>query len=273
MKLDAALLGALVELVEALALGAHVHEEDLGLGLGHVVDGEHRLLVGEHAADARAVLVFLVARADALDEGDARRVPAVGRPLDVAHGRARGAQHALVLEGAEDVRVAAVAVLARLARVVEVEAGRHDDGADRDLELLVALVVQQGARAAGAHALEALGADRAVEAALGLGDRLLLGEAGVDLVPGDLAGGAGQLGHGQARHDLGLGQRLVVGLGLVHEVGPDRHELLAAQVVVDAARRAPAGGDRLDRRPRRARGGVAAGEHAGAARGVGLLVG
>ena len=73
MKLTPALEGALVEGVEALALGAHVHEEDLGLGLGHVVDGQHRLLVGEHAADAGAVLVLLVARADALDEGDALR--------------------------------------------------------------------------------------------------------------------------------------------------------------------------------------------------------
>ena len=77
MKLDALVEGALVEGVEALALGAHVHEEDGGLAVGLVVDGEHRLLVGEHAADAGAVLVLLVARADALDEGDLLGVRAV----------------------------------------------------------------------------------------------------------------------------------------------------------------------------------------------------
>ncbi len=98
----------------------------------------------------------------------------VGRAFDFADRRARGAEHALVLEGAEDVRVAAVPVFARRAGVVQVEARRQDDGADLDFGLTVALVVQQGARAAGAHALHALGADRAVEAAPGLGDRLFL---------------------------------------------------------------------------------------------------
>ena len=53
----------------------------VGLAVGLVVDGEHRLLVGEHAADAGAVLVLLVARADALDEGDLLGVRAVGGAL------------------------------------------------------------------------------------------------------------------------------------------------------------------------------------------------
>src|SRR5664280_1126523 len=263
--------GALVEGVEALALGAHVHQEDRRLGVGLVVDGEHRLLVGEHATDAGAVLVLLVARAHALDEGDFLGVRPVGRALDLAHRGAAGAEGALVLERREHIGVAPVAVLAFVSGVVEVEAGRHDHGADLDVQLLVALAVQQGAGAAGAHALHALGADGAVEAALGLGHGLLLGEAAVDLVPGDLARRARQVRHRHARHDRGPGEHVVLGLSLVHRVALDGEEVLAAQEVVDAARRATPRGDGLDGRPRGAGRGVAAGEHAllaGAERGL-----
>ena len=110
--LHAAVEGALVEGVEALAHGAHVHEQDLALGPGKVILREHGLLGRVHAADAGAVVVLLVARADALDEGDALRVGFVGRAQHVADGRTRGGEHALVLERREHVRVAAVAVLA-----------------------------------------------------------------------------------------------------------------------------------------------------------------
>ena len=76
--LHAAVEGALVEGVEALAHGAHVHEKHLAVGAGQVVLSQHRLFGRVHAADARTVLVLLIAGADALDEGDALRVGFVG---------------------------------------------------------------------------------------------------------------------------------------------------------------------------------------------------
>ena len=272
-ELDALVEGALVEGVEALALGTHVHEEHGGFAVRLVVDGEHGLLVGVGAAHAGAVLVLLVARADALDEGDLLGVRAVAGALHGADGGAAGAQHALVLERREDVGVAAVAVLAVLAGVVEVVAGGHDHGADVVGVLGVTLVVEQGAGTAGTDALHALGADGAVEAALGLGHGLLGGEAGVDLVPGDLASRAGEVRHGQTRHDGGLLEDGVFGLGLGQLVVLYGEEVLAAQEVVDAARGAAARGDGLDGRPRAGSRAVAAGEHALGAGAEGGLVG
>jgi hypothetical protein len=217
-ELHALVEGALVESVEALALGAHVHEEDLGLALGHVVDGEHRLLVGEHAADAGAVLMLLVARAHALDEGDLLGVRSVRGALDVAGRGTGGAQHALVLERREHIGVALVAVFALGAGVVHVIPRCQHDGADVEVDLRVALAVQQGAGPAGAHALHALGADGALQAALGFGDGLFLRVAVAHFDPAAAALGAGLLGHLDARLRRDLGQGLVVGPGLIERV-------------------------------------------------------
>src|SRR5450756_815003 len=260
-ELHALVQGALVEGVEALALGAHVHEEDLGLALGHVVDGEHGLLVGVHAAHAGAVLVLLVARAHALDEGALLGVRPVGRALDVADRRAGGAQHALVLERREHVGVPLVAVLALGAGVVQVEARRQHDGAHVEVHLLVALAVQQGAGPAGAHALHALGADSALQAALGLGDGLCFGVALAHLDPVTAALGAVVHRHLGAWLRGGPGEDLVVWLSLGERIAPEAHELLAAQVVVDAGGALASGGDRLDGGQRAGGGHVAAGEH------------
>ncbi len=140
-------------------------------------------------------------------------------------------------------------------------ARRQHDGAHVEIDLGVALAVQQGAGPAGAHALHALGTDGALQAALGLGDRLLFGVAVAHLDPAAAAFGAGLLGHVHARLGGDLGQRLVVGPGFVQRVRPQRDELLAAQVVVDAGGALASGGDRLDGGQRAGGGHVAAGEH------------
>ena len=62
---------ALVELLVALAVGAHVDVELVDLGLGQVLLDEVRELERVHAADARAeLLVVLVAAADAVQDRD-----------------------------------------------------------------------------------------------------------------------------------------------------------------------------------------------------------
>ena len=195
---------------------------------------------------------------------------AVGGPLDLALVGTGRREHALVLQRREDVRVAAVAVLALVARVVQVEAGGQHDGAHLDLDLAVLFVVQERPRTAGPHALEALGADGAVEAALGLGDRLLHAEAGGDLVPRALARDAVEVRHDLAGHDLGSCEYLVFRTGLGLALVPDIEQLLAAQVVVDGAGGPSSGGHRLDRRPGAGGGRVAAGEHAVTTGRVGL---
>ena len=179
-------------------MGTDVHVEDVGLRGGDVVLGQHGLLGGVHAAEARAVGTAdgLVARAHALDEDHALGLLAVGRTLDVAFGGARGGQQAFVLQGGDDVGVLAAAVLLVDGPVHEVVTGGGHDAAHFLGDDLVLHVVLDGAGGAdlGAHAAFALGHLAAV---FGIDDRLL----GDGLREGDVdgRGGTGEFVEGVGR--------------------------------------------------------------------------
>ena len=65
-----ALLRPAVISAVTLAEGARIHEEDGHFSFGIVFPGHDRFLGGVHAAHGRAIIVRLVARADALQERD-----------------------------------------------------------------------------------------------------------------------------------------------------------------------------------------------------------
>ncbi len=151
------------------------------------------------------------------------------------------------------------------------EAGGEDHAAGIDLELLRLLVVQYRSGRTGLDALHALAAEAAVQAALGLGDGVLGAEALVHLDPVAASLSAGLL---RKMGPWGFGHpgqffvgRAGVGAGVVVE----GRNLLAAQVVVDAGRGLAAGGDGVDSGERALWGGVAAGEHARARCGQGVV--
>ncbi len=130
--------------------------------------------------------------------------------------------------------------------IVGVETRGHHDGAHLEVHLLVALLVEQGAGAAGPHALHAFGAHRALQTPLGLGDGLFLGVAVTHLHEAVASFGTRLHRHRDAGRPRDLGQLLVVGPGLGERVGPERHHLLAPQVVVDVRGGLAAGRDGLD---------------------------
>ena len=133
-KARALIARPVVERVESLAVGAHVHVED-GDIFDAVVDGLKRFLDGVHATEARAVLVEThVARADAEDEQDAVRVLAVGRLDDLAARGASGREQALELHGGQYVGVLPVAELLQQRWLDQVEAGGNDRRPDLSFE-------------------------------------------------------------------------------------------------------------------------------------------
>jgi hypothetical protein len=138
--------------------------------------------------------VIRVARAHALQEGDPLRLASVAGTQDVPGVGPRSRQQALELEGGHHVREAAVAELGLEARVEGLVPGRQHDRADLELEPLLALAVVDGVGETHVGAPVAVAADRATQAAGGLGPGLLLGVAGVDLVEGARACRRGQLG-------------------------------------------------------------------------------
>src|SRR4030067_2512610 len=105
--------GAAVVGLVALTEGAHVHHEDVRLDLGIMFPRQGGFLCGVHAAHGRAVVVVLIARPDALQEGYTPRRRAVRWTDDVPSGRARGREPALELQGGEAVGVAPQAQLGR----------------------------------------------------------------------------------------------------------------------------------------------------------------
>ena len=78
--------GAFIILVEILAKGAHVHVKDRRLDVRRVLLGDDGLFDGIHAAHRGAVGVatLLIARADALQEGDPSRLFTVRETHHVA---------------------------------------------------------------------------------------------------------------------------------------------------------------------------------------------
>ncbi len=171
---DAQFLPSAVIGVKVLAKGAHVHLENVNLDAGHVFHGQHGFFGGVHAAYRRAIGMFLVSRTNALQEGDALWLRAVGRTLDVPQGRPRGAEHPLELHGRDDVGIAPVAPLWRLARIVELVAGGQHHCTDFQRLFLLNVVVVDRIGLAGIDAGKALGAEATLQAT----GRLLRSEFG-----------------------------------------------------------------------------------------------
>ncbi len=82
--------GPLVVAPVALRERPHVHHEDMDFEIGLVLLRHDGFFGGVHAAHRRAVIVALVARPDALQEGDPFGGLVVGRPLDVSARRTGG---------------------------------------------------------------------------------------------------------------------------------------------------------------------------------------
>ena len=171
------ILGPVVVLLKVLAVGAHVHEEDGGVQfLGGVLLGDHRLLYGVHATHRRTIAVVAVVdvpAAHALEPSDLLGLGPVAGALEVALVGARSAEHPLKLHGRKHVGMLGVGVGVEDGRVKGLEARSQDHAAHVEGEFLWRLVMGRGVGLAGLHALEALAAHRAVEAALALLPALL----------------------------------------------------------------------------------------------------
>ena len=165
-------LGPIAIAVEILAEGPQVEEEDGDVQARLVLLGQDRFLGGGHAADRRAVGVVaaLVARADALDEGQPAGGLAVGRAADVAVRGTGGREHPLELQAGEHVGGQPVAELAAAGGVEGLETGREDHAADFQFELLDRLIVVDRAGLADLGAEAAL-AGREMDAVLAVDDR------------------------------------------------------------------------------------------------------
>ena len=253
--------GPVVEALEALAVGADVHEEDPGLRLGLVLAGDDGLLGGRHAAHRRAPVAPAapVAAADALDPRHPPGHLAVRGTLDPTAGGPRGAEEPLVLEAGHDVGVPAVAELTERAGVDLLEAGRQHDRAHLHHLVLGPLQVVHRTGLAGLDAAVALRAGAAGETPLGLVAHLLLGEA-----PGDLLEAFTPLLRIDARllRPRHRGRALGSPLRLRRQPSPPPLEPTAVEEGPDRGRGALAVGHGLDRAPGSADG-VAAREHAG----------
>ncbi len=66
-------LGAMIVFFVTFAEGAHVHHENMHFGIGFVFLRHDRFFGGIHAAHGRTIIMGLIARADALQEGDLLR--------------------------------------------------------------------------------------------------------------------------------------------------------------------------------------------------------
>jgi len=146
--------------LEILAKGAEVHEKDGDLEGRVELFGQGDLLGGEHAAGggAMARAAEVVAGADAVDKGDVLRREAVGRASQVSDGGAGEADHALELEGGEDVVIDAESVLALEACVKGSKARGEQERPGGDLIIAVGHVEVDGAGGAGLDAAAAFSA-------------------------------------------------------------------------------------------------------------------
>ncbi len=169
--------------VAPVALGErpHVHHEHVDVQIGLVLLGHDRFLGGVHAAHRRAVVVGLVARAHALQEGDPLGCLVVGGPLDVASRGAGGRQQPFELHCRYHVGIPAQPVLLRHLGPVDLVAGGENDGTDRQLLGAGHHVVVDGIDATRKRAAHALGADAACQAAGRFGPGRFIVVAALDL--------------------------------------------------------------------------------------------
>ena len=103
------LLRPVVILLEALAEGAQVHEEDVALQpFAEMLLGNDGFFRGIHAADGRAVIVLGIARTNALQEGNPLRLLPVEGPQNVAGIWAGSGENPLELQRGQHIREAAI---------------------------------------------------------------------------------------------------------------------------------------------------------------------
>ena len=177
------------------------------------------------------------------------RLLVVRRPHQVAAERSGGREDALELQRGDHVGIIGVVIRLVFAGIEGLEARRQDDRPDLDLFGLGFLVVVDGPGLAGGHALHALGADAAVEAALRLPLGLFLG-----IALGDLLEGAAAILRRQVGHHLPDLAFLVLGdlapalVGLLALAAALLH-IQALEVAVDGLRRLDAAAHRLHRDP------------------------
>ncbi len=175
--------GPFVVLVEVFPEGPDIHVEDRGLQARGVFAGHQRLFGRRHAADGGAVLIpaFGVPGTDTLYPGDSFGFLAVIPADDVSGKGAGGREHPLELDARQDVPVPVEPVFPFAFGVKFFKARRQDDGADIQGDGLFLHGMVDGLLVAGGHACHAFGAEGAVQAALGLRHRFLLGKSGFDL--------------------------------------------------------------------------------------------
>ena len=128
----------MVILLEALAEGAQVHEEDVALQtFSKMLFGDDGFFGGIHTADGRTVVVLEIPRSNALQEGDPLRLLPIEGAEDMTGIRARGGQNPLELQGREHIREAAITQVLLQPGVEDLVSGREDDGAHVQFEVLL----------------------------------------------------------------------------------------------------------------------------------------
>ena len=99
----------MVILLEALAEGAQIHEEDVALQtFAEMLFGDDGFFRGIHTADGRTVVVVGISRTNALQEGNPLRLLLVEGAEYMAGVGSGGGQNPLELQRREHIREAAI---------------------------------------------------------------------------------------------------------------------------------------------------------------------
>ena len=274
-------LGPPVILLEVLAVGPHVHEENGGVQriVFAMLLGDDRLLDGIHAADRgteAVVAVIQVPGTDALEPGDLQGLLVVRGPHQVAGKGSGGGENPLKLHAGHHVGEMGVMIGPVLLGIEGRKARRQDDRAHLQLQLFRSQLVGHRLGLAGRGALHALGADAAIDAAGRFFHGLLFFIAQVDFLKT-----LDPLLHRHGGHEgpvllLGI-RRNRVPMAFCHGDGPHRQvpaglQVLAGKKAVDGGGRFPARGHGRDGDPGTGLD-VAAGKDALAGGGLGDRIG
>ena len=243
--------------LEALAEGPHVHHEHLALHVGDVLLGQHGLLGRVHAAHGAAIVMLLIAGAHTLEEGDPAGLPPVGRAGDVPPCRTRSGQQALKLHSRHHIGIATEAQLLRGGGIKQAVARGQDDRPHSQILLPGCLLMVDGPRLAGHHALVAFRAEPTLQATSSLSPSRLFRQAQLNLaeVPKPIL-------HRGVGHSLSRGQVHLTpshpGLDLLlaefshreRKRLPRGQQRLASQVSIDGKSSSTARCDSLDQSAR-----------------------
>ncbi len=176
--------GALIILVEILAVGADVHVENRRVQSLDVVAGDHGLFRRHHAADGGTIFVAArrIARTHALNPADAFGLAAVGQADDMTFERAGRGKHPFKLDAGDDIGIAAITEFTFAPGIELLETRGQDDRTHLERDRPLAHGVVNGVLLAGFDAPVAFRAQGAIQATRGLREGLLLGESFFNLV-------------------------------------------------------------------------------------------